>query len=117
MHTPVITEAIFGGERRVYEFPNGFGASVVRHEYSYGGKDGRWEIAVLDADGSLTYETPVTSDVIGWLSDEEVQSKLDEISSLTPAVIAWHKAESEREARQARIAELREELARLESEV
>ena len=41
-------------------FENGYGASVVRHEYSYGGKSGLYELAVLDSSGDLTYDTPIT---------------------------------------------------------
>ena len=31
------------GVQHVYEFPNGYGASVIKHDYSYGGKSGLWE--------------------------------------------------------------------------
>jgi hypothetical protein len=53
-------------------FENGFGASVVCHSFSYGGKNGLYEVAVLDADGEITYETDVTGDVIGHLTPEQV---------------------------------------------
>jgi hypothetical protein len=53
-------------------FENGFGASVVCHSFSYGGKNGLYEVAVLDTDGEITYETDVTSDVIGHLTPEQV---------------------------------------------
>ena len=53
-------------------FENGFGASVVCHSFSYGGKNGLYEVAVLDADGEITYETDVTDDVIGHLTPEKV---------------------------------------------
>ena len=53
-------------------FENGFGASVVCHSFSYGGKNGLYEVAVLDTDGEITYETDVTSDVIGHLTPEKV---------------------------------------------
>ena len=46
------------------EADDGFGASVVRHPYSYGGAVGLWELAVLDSNGRLTYETPITDDVM-----------------------------------------------------
>ena len=61
-----------GGVQAVITFDNGYGASVVRHEYSYGGKDGLYELAVLDSNGELTYATPVTNDVIGYLRPEDV---------------------------------------------
>ena len=53
-------------------FENGFGASVVCHSFSYGGKNGLYEVAVLDTDGEITYDTDVTSDVIGHLTPEQV---------------------------------------------
>jgi hypothetical protein len=63
-------------------FENGYGASVVRHEYSYGGKDGLYELAVLDSDGELTYDTPITTDVIGYLRDIDVTDVMEKIQQL-----------------------------------
>ena len=63
-------------------FENGYGASVVSHTYSYGGPAGLYEIAVLDPDGEITYETPVTSDVIGHLTPEKVTEVLIDIQNL-----------------------------------
>jgi len=54
-------------------FDNGWGSSVVRHDYSYGGKDGKYELAVLDSNGELHYDNPVAGgDVQGYLDEEEV---------------------------------------------
>jgi hypothetical protein len=64
------------------KFDNGYGASVVSHEYSYGGKDGLYELAVLDEDGDLTYDTPVTNDVEGYLTPEDVTRLLEQIQKL-----------------------------------
>jgi hypothetical protein len=63
-------------------FENGYGASVVRHEYSYGGKDGLYEVAVLNSDGELCYDTPVTNDVIGYLRDIDVTDVMEKIQQL-----------------------------------
>ena len=63
-------------------FNNGYGASVVRHMMSYGGKQGLYELAVLDKEGHLTYDTPVTSDVVGHLTPEEVTNYLIKIQEL-----------------------------------
>ena len=63
-------------------FENGFGVSVVSHTYSYGGKDGLFEIAVLDKKGELTYKTPVTNDVIGYLKPEEVTEIMEHVQKL-----------------------------------
>jgi hypothetical protein len=64
------------------QFENGYGASVVKGEYTYGGKDGLYELAVLDSNGDLTYETPVTDDVEGYLSEDDVTKLLEQIQSL-----------------------------------
>lgn len=63
-------------------FSNGYGASVVSHTFSYGGKEGLYEIAVLDPDGEITYETSVTDNVIGYLTPEEVTEVLTDIQNL-----------------------------------
>ena len=63
-------------------FENGYGVSVVSHTYSYGGKDGLFEIAVLDKKGELTYKTPVTNDVIGYLKPEEVTEIMEHVQKL-----------------------------------
>ena len=64
------------------EFENGYGASVVKGEYTYGGKDGLYELAVLDSNGDLTYSTSITNDVLGHLSEDDVTKVLEQIQSL-----------------------------------
>ena len=71
-----------GGEMAREHFDNGYGASVVRHEYSYGGKDGLYELAVLSNEGELTYDTPITNDVLGYLTDRDVTEVLIKIQQL-----------------------------------
>ena len=80
--TPVKNEEYNNGVALAYKFENGYGASVVSHDGSYGGKRGLWEIAVLDAEGDLCYHTPVTQDVIGHVAEEDIQAILQEISEL-----------------------------------
>jgi len=75
------TKEYANGVQVVHEFPNGYGASVIRHDFSYGGKDGLWEMAVLK-EGDLCYNTHITNDVIGYLSDADVKSTLKEIEQL-----------------------------------
>jgi len=64
------------------QFSNGFGASVVKTPYSYGGSQGKYELAVLDQDGRMTYSTEVTNDVVGYLSPDEVTEYLRQIQIL-----------------------------------
>lgn len=73
---------VHGGVQYVFSFVNEYGASVVRHSFSYGNEDGLWELAVLHL-GNITYSTYITDDVIGWLSDDEVSAILSGIKSLT----------------------------------
>jgi hypothetical protein len=63
-------------------FDNGYGASVVSHQYSYGGRAGLFELAVLDKNGKLTYDTPITSDVKGYLTPKDVTEILIQIQGL-----------------------------------
>jgi len=64
------------------EFENGYGASIVKGEYTYGGKDGLYELAVLNNNGDLIYDTPITSDVEGYLSEAQVTDLLIKIQQL-----------------------------------
>jgi hypothetical protein len=64
------------------EFENGYGASIVKGEYTYGGKDGLYELAVLNSNGDLIYDTPITSDVEGYLSETQVTDLLIKIQQL-----------------------------------
>ena len=70
------------GIQYIYKAENGYGASIVQHQFSYGGRNGLWELAVIDHDGGICYSTPITSDVVGHLTDEEVNKLLEQIDAL-----------------------------------
>jgi hypothetical protein len=70
------------GQQCIVQFPNGYGASIVKSEHTYGGKDGLYEIAVFGKDGNITYSTTVTDDVLGYLSEQEVEKTLLDIKNL-----------------------------------
>jgi hypothetical protein len=74
--------AEYGGIISRISFDNGYGASIVKGPMSYGGDRGLYELAVLDSNGELTYDTPVTSDVEGYLSEEDVTKLLEQIQKL-----------------------------------
>lgn len=63
-------------------FKNGYGVSVVSHTFSYGGQKGLYEVAVLGVDGELTYDTPVTNDVIGYLEPHDVTDIMKQVQRL-----------------------------------
>jgi len=84
----------------VHLFENGYGVSVVRGPYTYGGRHGLYEIAVLVHshnhetkvdEWNITYETKLASpdgtthevdDVIGFLTEEGVSHYMTEVSKL-----------------------------------
>lgn len=84
-HQPILTRDLNGGTQELYRFPNGYGASLIRGGFvAYGGL----EIGVLRYDGEgvrdygLTYDTPITDDVLGYLSEDEIPGILDRIAAL-----------------------------------
>ena len=71
-----------GGVQAIVKFDNGYGASVVKTPHTYGGDRGLYELAVLGSDGHLTYDTPITNDVIGYLRDIDVTDVMEKIQQL-----------------------------------
>lgn len=81
--------------QHLYWFSNGYGASVVQNCYSRGHEDGLYELAVLKDDG-LCYDTPITSDVIGYLTADEVTEylrKIEKLPELQKEKITWNESE------------------------
>lgn len=100
-YTPIIKRAHSAGEgiQKIYRFPNNYGASVVRFKLgmfsflrnpygSYTNNEKEWELAVIhflsedNLDFELTYDTEITDDVIGHLTDSGVDKILSEIEKL-----------------------------------
>ena len=75
-------DTFYNGVKSRMFFDNGYGISVVQHDYSYGGKLGKYEIAVLNSDGDLVYDTKVTNDVVGYLTPDEVSDYMIQIQEL-----------------------------------
>jgi len=63
------------------KFDNGYEVSVVKSEHSYGGKDGLYELAIFK-DDEICYDTPITNDVLGYLTDKDVTEVLIKIQQL-----------------------------------
>ena len=62
-------------------FPNGYGASIIKGDGSYG-----TELAVITAEG-LCYDTEITDDVIGNIENlEELNGYLERIKAL-PTIV------------------------------
>jgi hypothetical protein len=71
-----------GGKKARISFDNGYGASVICNSMSYGGPEGLYELAVLNHNGHIIYDTPITNDVLGWLSPNQVSETMLKIQSL-----------------------------------
>ena len=83
----VLEREVCNGVQKFYQFPNGYGASVIKHDYSYGNQLGLWEMALLrfDDEGApqLTTLEPYFEDgVIGYLDDVEVLKLLNWIKNI-----------------------------------
>lgn len=77
-----------------FYFKNGYGASVIKHYGSYGYEQDLFELAVMkfhseDEEGygiggewDLCYDTPITDNVIGYLTNDEVLDLLEKINNL-----------------------------------
>ena len=74
------------GVHYVFKFENGYGASVIKHYFSYGHERDLWELAVIrfyrDDEWDLEYDTDITDDVLGYLTDERVRELLQKIKDL-----------------------------------
>lgn len=70
-------------ERARMDFANGFGISVIRGDRSRGGAEGFWEVAVMKG-GRINYDTPITDDVIGWCTEEDVTNIMKQVQKLSP---------------------------------
>ena len=68
--------------QKIYTFNNGYGASVICNQSSYGSDNGLFELAVLDKDGKICYDTTITSNVIGYMTHDHVARVLKDIESL-----------------------------------
>ena len=62
-------------------FPNGYGASVLFGSLYYSNGIDTYELAILDPHG-VSYDTHITSDVIGHISKDEVTHILQQIEDL-----------------------------------
>lgn len=71
-------DEIHNGIQIVHRFDNDLGASVVSHDFSYGGKKGLWEIAPIEftSPDPEDWEISDHNAVTGFLTQKEVDEKL-----------------------------------------
>lgn len=80
----------------IFTIRHGLEVSVTRGSTTFGGSQGLFELAILE-DGLCCYTTPITSDVLGYLSESEVLEVLDQAAVLIQRDGEWIPAESEEE--------------------
>lgn len=66
-----------------HTFANGYGASIITGENAYTSTNAPYELAVLH-NGKITYETELTGDVLGYLTEADVNEYLTKIEALPP---------------------------------
>ena len=74
------------GIRARHDFPNGYGVSVVRFMIgsfggSYGAEKGLYYIGIMH-NGSLTYDTPITDDLLCHQTEQDVTNVLAQVEAL-----------------------------------
>lgn len=84
---------LFSGKCLLFKFPNGWGASAVRHSASKGGPEGFWEVALVsfpdpenDKKWVIRTDTSFMCDTAGYLFIDEVLDYLDKIKALPAEV-------------------------------
>lgn len=84
-HKGFVQHKLFdNGEQVIFEFENGYGASVLTGRIAYGNINRPFEVAVT-RNRYLCYDTPITNDVIGYLTIDEALKVLDDIEQLPDA--------------------------------
>ena len=67
------------------EFQESAIQALVFFNNGFGGKEGLYELAVIcgnQDDWAITYKTPITGDVLGYLSEEDVEEYLNQIEAM-----------------------------------
>ena len=66
-------------------YPNGYGVRVICNEWSYG-----LELAVLkgtEEDAEICYDTPITNDVCGHLTLDQLNEIKEQVKALPPLYV------------------------------
>lgn len=81
-----LERSLNGGSQVIHKFDNGFGASAIQDEFSYGGDEGLFELGVIKFESEdewhLNYSTAITDDVLGYLTEQDVAELLTKIEQL-----------------------------------
>lgn len=66
-------------------FDNGYGVSIVKHNFSYGSCNSLWRLVVIIGDEEqweIVCDTPITNKVLGCLTKKEVNENINKVSKL-----------------------------------
>ena len=74
------TYSLNKGLQAKMSFNNGYGVSVVKFRGSYGFPN-LWEVAIIYK-GSITYNTHIADDVLGYLTEQDVTSVMKQVQIL-----------------------------------
>jgi len=70
-----------GAKQAIETFENGYGVSVVFGSCFYSNGIDNYEVAVL-FNGSIAYDTGMTDDVMGYLTEDEVSEMMLKVEKL-----------------------------------
>jgi hypothetical protein len=62
------------------DFPNGYGLSIINGPFAYCDSN-TFEVAIT-RDGSLCYDTPITDDVLGYQTLEDIEALMKKVEMI-----------------------------------
>jgi len=82
-YSPLNPLLLKDGYKTEYQFPNGYGLSIISNPMSYGGSQGLFEAALLDSEGTIIYKEDLGfPDVQGYLDFHDIVSVIDMVKAL-----------------------------------
>lgn len=85
MNDVLEVNTMLDGWQIVFNFQNGYGASVINHSGSYGLELAVikfWDETPYECEWNICYDTSITNDVIGHLTIEELRLVVNKIKLL-----------------------------------
>ncbi len=72
-------------------FHNGYGASIISNKLIYGSSDYHYEslseVAIINDNGEIVYDTPITNNVISNCTESDIEEILNKIKNLKPKFV------------------------------
>lgn len=63
-------------------FRNGYGVSVLIGDLCYSNGINSYELAIINTSGGIVYDTHITNDVLGYLTEKEVTENMIKVQKL-----------------------------------